>query len=334
MTKLLLTGIGNALVDIEYRITEEELLAFGVRKSGMTLTAPERQHEMIAALSDRTHHRCSGGSAANTMIAFAQFGGRGAYSSLLGADDFGEFYAREFEQLGIVLRADRLQGESTGSCLVFVTPDSERTLNTTLAANVHYSRRHVDVDLIKNSEWIYVEGYKLTEESGADAVEVAAYEAKRHGTKVAVTCSDGFIVDVFGDRLKALLQHADLVFCNEGEAMALSGEGTADEAFRALSSQFGNVIVTKGEHGSLIRWNGESVHVPAYVIVPVDATGAGDMYAGAFLYGVLHGHTAELSGRLASYSAAQVVAQFGARLAANHLHVRDSVLRQHATHRD
>lgn len=326
MKTIQLTGIGNALVDLEVRIDEDEFLSFGLSKGTMALTAPERQREMIDILGDRPIHRSSGGSAANSVIAFAQFGGKGGYNSLLGADALGGFYAQEFAELGINLHARQVGGEVTGTCLVMITPDTERTLNTTLAVNTAFSRNELNEHQIKSSEWIYIEGYKLTEEGGADAVENAAFLAKKHGTHVAVSCSDQFIIDVFGDRLRALLKHADMVFCNEGEAMALSGERTGDAAFDSLGATYKNLAVTLGTQGSRIQWNGERVDIPAYAVTPVDATGAGDMYAGAFFYGVLNRYRAEHAGRLASYAASLVVAQMGARLKENHLEVRDSVL--------
>ncbi len=326
MKELQLTGIGNALVDLEYRVTEAELAAFGVTKGAMTLTETQRQHEMIAALGSRECHRCSGGSAANTIIAYGQFGGNCAYSSLLGNDPFGVFYADEFRELGIVLAADQVPGASTGSCLVLITPDSERTLNTTLAVNTEFTKSNINEELIKSSEWIYIEGYKLTDDNGAEAVDKAVFYARKHNTNIAVTCSDGFIVDVFGDRLRSVLRSADLVFCNETEGKALSDTDSVDEAYRELTSRFRNVVLTAGTSGSKVRWYGVDAVAPAYKIDAVDATGAGDMYAGAFLYGVLHRHHPEHAARLASYAAAQVVGQYGARLRANHIEVRNTVL--------
>lgn len=326
MKNILLTGVGNALVDLEFRVTDEELQSFGVTKGGMTLTDAETQRRMIAALAHHEYHRCSGGSAANTMIAFAQFGGTGAYCSLLGDDHFGNYYATEFKDLGLTLDADQVKGASTGTCLVMITPDSERTLNTTLAVNTEFTRQNINEGLIQASEWIYIEGYKLTDDNGAEAVDLALFHARKHDTHVAVTCSDGFIVDVFGDRLRNVLKASDLVFCNENEAMALAGTDTVADAYRFLTDKYPNVVVTKGPAGSNIRWNGADAVIPAYSVVPVDTTGAGDMYAGAFLYGVLHRHHLEHSGRLASYASAQVVAQYGARLKANHIDVRDSML--------
>jgi sugar/nucleoside kinase (ribokinase family) len=292
----------------------------------MTLTEPSRQHDMIQALGERDVHRCSGGSAANTIIAFAQFGGSAAYASLLGADHFGNFYASEFKDLGIVLNAEQVSGATTGSCLVLITPDSERTLNTTLAINTDFSPRHVDENLIKASEWVYIEGYKLTDDNGAEAVDNALFYAKKHDTRVAISCSDGFIIDVFGDRLRSVLQRADLVFCNEREGTGLAQTDSVHDAYNYLVATYPNAVLTAGAEGSRVRWNGLDAEIPAYKVQPVDTTGAGDMYAGAFLYGVLHRHHPEHAGRLASYASAQVVAQYGARLRASHIDVRDTVL--------
>lgn len=327
MKHIHLAGVGNALVDIEYRVTDEELVSFELTKGAMMLTDADRQHAMIAALGERNAHRSSGGSAANTIIAYAQFGGRAAYCSLLGRDSMGEFYASEFRDLGIVLEAELIPGGTTGTCLVMITPDSERTLNTTLAVNTEFTRANINEDLIKASEWIYIEGYKLTDDNGAEAVDMALFYAKKHDTNVAVSCSDGFIVDVFGDRLRPLLDRAHLVFCNEREATSLAQVEHGHEAFDALASKYPNVVVTMGPHGSRIAWNAHRCEVPAYAIQAVDATGAGDMYAGAFLYGVLHRHHPEHAGRLASYASAQVVAQYGARLKTSHIEVRDTILR-------
>lgn len=323
---LQLTGIGNALVDIEYRVTDDELRSFGVDKGAMTLTEPERRAEILAQLSDREAHKSSGGSAANSIIAFSQFGGSAAYCSILGHDSDGEHYASEFRDLGIHLEAPLVSGLETGTCVVFVSPDAERTLNTTLAANLAFSRRHINEELIKRSEWVYIEGYKLTDDNGAEAADMVAFYAKKHDTRLAVSCSDGFIVDVFGDRLRDILRHADLVFGNEREAASLAGEATPHEAFRALASRYPNVVVTMGDKGSLVRWCGIEAEIPAYQADLVDTIGAGDMYAGAFLYGVLHRHHPEYAGRLASYASAQVVAQYGPRLKASHIEVRDSIL--------
>lgn len=326
MKHIQLTGIGNALVDVEYSITEDELVSFGVGKGTMTLTDPDRQQEILSTLKNHEPQQSSGGSVANSIIAFAQFGGKAGFMSVLGNDALGNFYASEFHHLNIELRADTLNDETTGSCIVLITPDGERTMNTSLAANLAYRSAMVDKEVIKHSEWIFLEGYKLTEDDGAEALDLAAFTAKRNGTYVAVSCSDKFIVDVYGDQLQSILQKADMVFCNEAEGNALAQETTIEETFRALHSRYGNIAFTQGTGGSRIHWFGKETQVPAYPAETIDTTGAGDMYAGAFLYAALKRYPLELAARLASFSSAQVVSQFGARLKADHIEVRNSVL--------
>ncbi|MBE2265745.1 MAG: adenosine kinase [Flavobacteriales bacterium] len=332
MQSIKLTGIGNALVDMEFNITEAELHGFGVRKGGMTLTNVQRQREILETLASKTPHRSSGGSVANSMIAFAQFGGTAGFMSVLGADATGEFYANEFRDLTIELAAEVIPGADTGSCVVMITPDGERTMNTTLAANTLYSRDLLDSRILQASEWLLLEGYKVTEESGAEALDVAAYTAVKNGSHVALSCSDAFIIESFADRLKPILKNTDLVICNQFEAQALAAEETAEASFRALKHSFRNVVLTKGSAGSLIHWFGTDAEIPAYHANVVDVTGAGDMYAGAFMYAVLHGYKPEHAGRLASYAASRIVQQYGARLRTDHVQIRDTILNQATIH--
>lgn len=326
MKDIRLIGVGNALVDIEYKISEELLHQLEVTKGAMALIDVERRTEIAKKLKNLDAHLCSGGSVANSIIAFAQFGGKGAFSSILGNDAEGRFYADEFAALDIELQAPFIDGEHTGTCTVLVTPDSERTLNTTLAVNELYSRDNISESLIAASRWLYIEGYKLTSEQGFEAADVAAFYAKRHDTQIAVTCSDSFVVDFFGDRLRHILRDADLVFSNENEAMKLTSTGNADEAFAALCAEHPAAIVTMSDRGSHVAWDGRTERIPAYPVKPVDATGAGDMYAGAFFYGILHGHALAYAGRLASFAASRIVSQMGARLKESHLQVKESLL--------
>lgn len=322
-----LFGLGNALVDVQLQIDDEAFSGLNLRKGGMALVDAAQQKEILDRFLHLEAFRCSGGSAANTIIAFAQFGGRAAYGTRLGRDEHGMFYASEFKDLGIELHAELTENEHTGTCLVLITPDAERTLNTALAVNTGFTREHVSEDAIRRAEWIYIEGYKFSEESGADAIEHALYYAKKYGTKVAVTFSDAFIVQYFSEGLRKAVAGADLIFCNEVEAQAFTGTGDMDEAFRALREAAPNVAMTLGEKGSKVHVGGFSWDVPAVPVTPVDTTGAGDIYAAGFLYGVTHGYTPEQAGRLGAIAAARVISQLGARL-----HAREfEALRHQAT---
>ena len=307
-------GIGHALVDIEFAIDDATFQTLGLTKGSMALVSEDQQTTVIDSLSDRTHHRSSGGSAANTIIAIGQFGGKAAYKTILGDDSFGAFYADEFKQLGIQLEAECIEGTKTGTCLVLITPDAERTMMTSLGVNSTYNRDHIIEETIARSHWLYVEGYRLTEPGGADAIREAVSLAKKHGTKIAFSFSDIFVVNVFGDIVNEVATHTDLVFCNEAEAMSFTKKDDTNEAFGELCVTFPHVVMTKGKNGADISFSGEIVEIPAYETTAVDTTGAGDMFAGGFLYGITQGYSILQSGHLASYASSKVVSQFGARL--------------------
>ncbi len=326
MTKNLhLVALGNALVDIEFSVSEEQLQNIGLAKGGMTLASAGDQEQLLAQLKDLSGRKSSGGSAANTVIAFGQFGGRAAYKSLLGNDANGEFYASEFHDLGLELFADRSSNHPTGTCVVLISPDAERTMQTSLGVNTGYSADHVQEEVIARAEWLYIEGYKFTEESGAAAIDEAIFYAKKHRTKIAVTFSDTFIVHAFRDVLNKAAAEADLIFCNEFEAKAYAQTDDIQEAFRALSSNMPNVALTLGGSGSRVKVGDVELFIPAVETTVLNTNGAGDMYAGAFLYGLTHGMGAQKAGELASLASAKVVAQHGARLNSSHTDLRDSV---------
>jgi sugar/nucleoside kinase (ribokinase family) len=184
-----------------------------------------------------------------------------------------------------------------------------------LAVSSHLAARHVDEERIKNSDWLFIEGYVFANpDTGQTAIREAIKLAKKHGTKIAVTCSDAFVVNVFGDALREALKDADLFFCNESEACAVSGARTADEAFQKLKSHIPSVVVTNGPGGVYIRHGGVEAHVSAIPSAPKDLTGAGDMLAGAFLYGITRSIAPEKAARAACFLAHKVIEQVGARL--------------------
>jgi len=205
--------------------------------------------------------------------------------------------------------------ESTGTSLCIITPDAERTMRTCLAVASHLAARHVEERMIENSEWLFIEGYVFANpDTGQTAIREAMRLAKQHGTKVAITCSDAFVPQVFGDALRAALKDAHLFFCNEGEACAIAGAKSAEEAFSKLKAQLPSVVVTNGPHGAYIKHDGVEAHVPAFPCEPKDLTGAGDMFAGSFLYGITHGVAPQKAARAASYLSQKVITQVGARL--------------------
>jgi sugar/nucleoside kinase (ribokinase family) len=281
----------------------------------MRLVELAEQRAMLDQYQKREPKLASGGSVANSVIAFSQLGGSAAFIGCVGDDRYGLFYSSEFEELGIDIGSPIIVNESTGTSVCIITPDAERTMRTCLAVSSHLAARHVEERRIQDSEWLFIEGYIFANPStGQTAIREAIQMAKRHNTKIAVTCSDAFVVNVFGDALHEALKHTDLFFCNETEACAVAGTTNAEDAFKKLKEKVPSVVVTNGPHGAFIRHNGAEAHIPAFHSEPKDLTGAGDMFAGAYLYGISHGVPPVKAARAANFLSHKVIMQVGARL--------------------
>jgi len=310
-----LCGLGNAIVDIFLEINDDDFKQLNFERGTMRLVDLNEQKLLLEKYRAQEPRLVSGGSVANSVIAFSQLGGDAAFIGCVGDDRYGLFYSSEFEELGIHIGNPIIVNEATGTCVCVITPDAERTMRTCLAVSSHLAAKHVDEERIKNSDWLFIEGYVFANpETGQTAIREAIQLAKKHGTKIAVTCSDAFIPAVFGDALHDALTQADLFFCNESEACAVAQTKTAEEAFAKLKSKLPSLVVTHGPHGVYLRHDGVEAHVPAFPSEPKDLTGAGDMLAGAFLYGITHGVAPEKAARGACFLAHKVITQVGARL--------------------
>src|SRR5439155_7927936 len=231
----------------------------------MTLVDLPEQQTLLDQYRKHEPKLVSGGSVANSIIAFSQLGGKAAFIGCVGDDRYGLFYSSEFEELGIDIGNPIIVNEFTGTSVCIITPDAERTMRTCLAVAGHLSARHVDEERVKNSEWLFIEGYVFANPAtGQTAIQEAIRIAKQHGTKIAITCSDAFVVQVFGDALHEALKDADLFFCNEGEACAVANASSAEEAFNKLKGKLPSLVVTNGPHGAYIRHDGVEAHVPSF----------------------------------------------------------------------
>lgn len=318
MQKYHLCGIGNALVDMEFKVEDAFLEESGIDKGVMTLVDEDRQDTLTALLADREGECASGGSAANTVIAAAQFGADCFYSCRVAADETGDFYLKDMAAAGVASTAGRERGAGvTGKCLVMVTPDAERTMNTFLGISEGFSVADLDAEAIRASEYLYIEGYLVTSPTGRAAAVEAKRIAEAAGVKTALTFSDPAMVSYFRDGLAEMAgEGVDLLFCNEAEALAWTGAASLEEAIEALKPLARSFAVTCGANGAVL-FDGEALHrVAPHPIEAVDSNGAGDMFAGAFLYAVTAGYGFADAGRLASLAAARVVSSFGPRLAA------------------
>ncbi len=309
-----LTGIGNALVDLQIQVDYSDLERFGIKKGEMRLIEDDFRNEILTGLSDKKINVCSGGSGANSIVAFAALGGKAAYNTILGDDKYGKFYADEFNQLDIKLSAPFIEGRETGVCTVLITPDSERSMLTSLSVNAEFKEEYVNEEYIAKAKWIYLEGYKLDHDNPRKAIKAAAQMAKDNKTNIAFTFSDVFIIDNFRKDCEQILDDTSLVFCNEHEAMSFTQKDNVEDAFKELCKVVPNVAVTLGKEGSLIYWNKEKYVIPPYPAVRLDTTGAGDMFAGAFFYGMMNFNSIEKAGHLASIASAKIVSVLGARL--------------------
>ncbi len=325
MKDIQLCGMGNGLVDLQYMIPTETMAEFGMMKGEMRLIDDNERNRINEFFNEHNYTICSGGSAANSVIAFAQLGGKAAYSTVLGNDDFGHFYASEFRELNIELSADIIENNPTGTCYIFIAPDSERTMLTYLGATAQFSTKNVDEDIIARSEWVYIEGYKFSQQSSTDAVYKAIDYSKKHNTKIAFTFSDVFITENFRENVEKAYQQADLVFCNANEAMSFTGENSFENAKKKIFDSIENAVITNGEKGSSIKMGNEIFDIPAYPATPLDSTGAGDMFAGAFLYGMIVENDIHFAGHLASLCSAKIVSKLGARMDDNYDEIKQQI---------
>ena len=318
MKKYHVIGLGNALVDQEYKVTDEFLAAHGLEKSIMTLLDAAQQDSLLNQLNKefRLEKRAGGGSAANSLVALSQFGGRAFYCCKVANDEAGAFYRHDLENAGVATRLEVQDNDGlTGKCVVMVTPDAERTMCTHLGITIDFSEQELELDTIAESEYLYIEGYLATSEIAREAVKVARDKAKASGTKIALTFSDSSMVLYFKEGLQEFLEPGvDLLFCNEDEALEYTGERDFDDAMAALLKRAKEVVITRGPAGAVIGQQDRRVQVPGFKVKAIDTNGAGDMFAGAYMYGITQGLTSAQAGTLASRSAAAVVSSYGPRL--------------------
>ena len=318
MNSIDVIGIGNALVDQEFEVSEAFLQQHSLEKGMMALIEEEDQNKLIAELSKlgELKKQCGGGSAANSLVAFAQFGGNAFYCCKVADDQAGQFYRQDLEQVGIRTNLQHQQHPgTTGRCLVMVTPDAERTMRTHLGITADLSTDELDEQAIAAAEYLYIEGYLITSDIARGAIKRAKQVARDNDTKLVMTCSDPAMVKYFRDGIDEILDGGvELMFCNREEAELLTGEADPEAAATALLKHANTVAITLGKDGALIVNNERQVHVPGVPVQAVDSNGAGDMFAGAMLYGLTKGMSLADAGRLASHAAAELVTEFGARL--------------------
>ncbi|MDE2860865.1 MAG: adenosine kinase [Chloroflexota bacterium] len=307
-------GIGNAMVDVLAHADDAFLVAHGLARGAMTLIDAEQGAAILEGMGQTVE--VSGGSAANTMAGIASLGGTGSYIGRVHDDRLGAVFTRDMRSLGIGYETPPAsEGAPTARCLVVVTPDGQRTMATYLGASTELGPEDVDAEAVYGHAVTYLEGYLWDAPRAPEALALAARLAHDAGNRVALTLSDAFCVDRHRDEfLDFILQYVDVLFANQDEITSLYGTADVWDAVERARGDCALTVVTRSEKGSIVA-SGDETHVvdAAPVERVVDTTGAGDLYAAGFLYGLTHGHDLAACGRIGSLAAAEVIGHLGAR---------------------
>ena len=322
MTTYDLYAIGNALVDSEYEVTDAQLQAMKVEKRHMTLIDAARRSELLAHVQGVHSRKSGGGSAGNTIVALAQLGGKAFYSCRVANDELGTFYAQDLKANGADsnLNAQTLVANAqTGSCMVMVTPDAERSMSTFLGTTADIDHTALNLAAIAQSKVYYMEGYLAASPTGLDAALKGRQIAKQAGVKLATTLSDMSMINFCRPGLEAMVGNAadgglDYLFANEEEAQTWCGTQDLQTICQQLSARARVVCLTRSAKGCMVLEGGQQTAVPAASVKAIDTNGAGDMFAGAFLYAATQGHSHAQAAWLANQAAGLVVSQYGNRL--------------------
>ncbi len=305
------------MLDIEVAVDDLFLDDNSIEKGIMTLVDKSKQVDLINALDKENNllKKKSGGSACNTLVAAASFGASAFFSGKVADDDDGKHFINDLVEAGVTFhRAPPEQG-TTGTCLVMVTPDAERTMYTFLGASELLTRKEIDLEALLESEWLYVEGYLLTDDARTALVKDIVSKAKSAGVKVALSLSDPFVAKSYSKNLRTVVDDGiDLIFCNKDESLAFTNTATLDKACEALTESSKMFAVTDGANGAIVCEGRKILNVPGTHTNAVDTNGAGDMFAGAFMYALITGHELKWVVEFANHSAGRVVERFGPRL--------------------
>lgn len=311
-------GVGAALVDTEIKVSDDDLSRLGIEKGLMTLVDEERQVELLRQLQDHLVHSqlACGGSAANSIIAANHFGSRTYLSCKVANDEHGQFFLGDLRRTGVDVHARNGSADgTTGKCLVMITADAERTMNTFLGVSETLGIDDIDETALAQSRYLYLEGYLVTSASGKPAAIAATELARRNGVQIALSLSDPGIVQYFKAGLREIVgSGVDLLFCNEAEALAFTEEKSLENACSALKHCARSFAITCGARGALVFDGQRQYSLAAEAVKAVDTNGAGDMFAGAFLHAIARGFDYERAALFANRAAAQVVTQYGPRL--------------------
>jgi sugar/nucleoside kinase (ribokinase family) len=315
MKKFQVVGIGNAMVDVLSHASDAFLAENDIGKGIMQLIDMSRAVELYGRIGPAKE--ISGGSAANTIAGIAHLGGRTAYVGKVKDDQLGAIFAHDMRAQGAVYEtkmAPKDSGHETGRCIVIVTPDGERSMNTYLGWSEFLTPADIDVDQMAEAEWIYLEGYRFDGPESHQAFAEAIAACKGAGGRVSITLSDAFCIERHRDAFRRMIvEDVDLLFANRAEILSMYQTDDYEAALQAAAKDVTIVACTDGANGAHVLSNGQHWHVPAVPTKIIDATGAGDLFAGAFLWAITNGHDLETAARMGNIAASEVISHIGAR---------------------
>ena len=317
--KYQIVGIGNAMVDVLAHADDSFLADNGIEKGIMQLIDMDRAVELYKKIGPATE--ISGGSAANTIAGAAHLGGRVAYVGKVKDDQLGAIFAHDLRAQGVDYETKFAAADApqeTGRCIVLVSPCGERSMNTYLGVTEFLHPSDIDEAQMADAEWIYLEGYRFDGPESHEAFAKANAACKGAGGKVSLTLSDPFCIERHRDAFRSMIQSdVDLLFCNRAEMLSMYQTEDFDAALDQAAAEVDIVACTDSEHGAHILSNGQRWHTPAVPTDIVDATGAGDLFAGAFMWGLTNGHSLEVCGNMGCAAASEVIGHIGARAEAD-----------------
>lgn len=308
-------AIGNAIVDVMAPCEDALIAKLGLNRGGMTLIDADGATQLYAAMGPA--REISGGSAANTLAGLAALGMKCQFIGQVADDQLGEVFSHDIRAAGIAFATDARAGDPpTGRCLIFVTPDGERTMNTFLGASQYLPASALDEDAIRNAGILYLEGYLWDPEEPRAAMRRAIGVARDAGRKVAFTASESFVIDRHGDDFRNLIEDGliDILFVNESELATLTGKASFDDGLASLAGKVPVLVATRGPNGAVVVTEGKTCRVDAEPVAEVvDTTGAGDLFAAGFLAGHSKGRSPEECLTMGAVAAAEIISHYGAR---------------------
>ena len=320
MAKYDVYGVGNALVDNEFEVPESFFTEYNIEKGLMTLVAHEQQ-EYLANILNKAYgvkKQSGGGSAGNTIFALTHFGGRAFYACKVANDETGDFFLEQLEHHNIDTSVSDREGGASGRCLVMISPDAERTMHTFLGVSETLSLDNMDFEAAGQAKYIYIEGYLVTSPTAKSAIIDLKAFARESNIKMALTFSDPAMLEYFKDDVNDVLgDGVDLLFCNEQEIKLWAGTKKFSDACKAMEQKAEQFAVTRGADGAVLYDGDNYITIAGHPVKAIDTNGAGDMFAGAFLFAITQGKDFETAGNFASRASSEVVTLFGPRLDAD-----------------